>query len=179
MCCPAAGWNWVSRSGTAAAEEMRDHRYRPANPGAVGLRTPTSSNGQIWNNDEAEFHGEHVDFDRILSWPKPVQAAATAAAARRLGTEHLLLRWWPGPMGGCASRCEATGSPKRSGSCRALAAGSGRSPVTVVALTNDPSAAQLDQHAPKPGRLTDIACGTATPDHAAALRALDSHASFL
>ena len=29
---------------------------------------------EIWNNDEAEYHGEFVDFDPIWSWPKPVQA---------------------------------------------------------------------------------------------------------
>jgi probable F420-dependent oxidoreductase len=28
---------------------------------------------QIWTNDEAEFHGQHVDFDPIWSWPKPAQ----------------------------------------------------------------------------------------------------------
>ena len=28
---------------------------------------------QIWTQDEAEFHGEFVDFDPIWSWPKPVQ----------------------------------------------------------------------------------------------------------
>ena len=27
----------------------------------------------IWTTDEAEYHGEHVDFDPIWSWPKPVQ----------------------------------------------------------------------------------------------------------
>jgi alkanesulfonate monooxygenase SsuD/methylene tetrahydromethanopterin reductase-like flavin-dependent oxidoreductase (luciferase family) len=27
----------------------------------------------IWTEDEAEYHGEHVDFDPIWSWPKPVQ----------------------------------------------------------------------------------------------------------
>jgi probable F420-dependent oxidoreductase len=27
----------------------------------------------IWRNDEAEFHGEFVNFPRIWSWPKPVQ----------------------------------------------------------------------------------------------------------
>ena len=25
----------------------------------------------IWNDDEAEFHGEHVDFGPLYSWPKP------------------------------------------------------------------------------------------------------------
>jgi alkanesulfonate monooxygenase SsuD/methylene tetrahydromethanopterin reductase-like flavin-dependent oxidoreductase (luciferase family) len=27
----------------------------------------------IWTQDEAEYHGEHVDFEPIWSWPKPVQ----------------------------------------------------------------------------------------------------------
>ena len=27
----------------------------------------------IWTEDEAEYHGKHVDFDPIWSWPKPVQ----------------------------------------------------------------------------------------------------------
>jgi probable F420-dependent oxidoreductase len=27
----------------------------------------------IWTSEEAEFHGRFVDFDRIWSWPKPVQ----------------------------------------------------------------------------------------------------------
>jgi alkanesulfonate monooxygenase SsuD/methylene tetrahydromethanopterin reductase-like flavin-dependent oxidoreductase (luciferase family) len=27
----------------------------------------------IWTQDAAEFHGKHVDFDPIWSWPKPVQ----------------------------------------------------------------------------------------------------------
>ena len=27
----------------------------------------------IWTEDEAEFHGRHVDFDPIWSWPKPAQ----------------------------------------------------------------------------------------------------------
>jgi alkanesulfonate monooxygenase SsuD/methylene tetrahydromethanopterin reductase-like flavin-dependent oxidoreductase (luciferase family) len=27
----------------------------------------------IWKEDEAEYHGEHVDFDPIWCWPKPAQ----------------------------------------------------------------------------------------------------------
>src|SRR5918911_2409618 len=28
----------------------------------------------IWTNDEASYHGRHVSFERIMSWPKPVQS---------------------------------------------------------------------------------------------------------
>ena len=31
---------------------------------------------EIWTEDEASFHGEFVDFERIWSWPKPVQQPA-------------------------------------------------------------------------------------------------------
>jgi alkanesulfonate monooxygenase SsuD/methylene tetrahydromethanopterin reductase-like flavin-dependent oxidoreductase (luciferase family) len=27
----------------------------------------------IWTEDEASYHGDHVDFDRIWCWPKPLQ----------------------------------------------------------------------------------------------------------
>jgi alkanesulfonate monooxygenase SsuD/methylene tetrahydromethanopterin reductase-like flavin-dependent oxidoreductase (luciferase family) len=27
----------------------------------------------IWTNDEAEYHGEQVDFGPIWCWPKPLQ----------------------------------------------------------------------------------------------------------
>ena len=28
----------------------------------------------IWTQDEAEFHGDHVNFDPMWCWPKPVTA---------------------------------------------------------------------------------------------------------
>jgi probable F420-dependent oxidoreductase len=59
-----AGWN---------AEEMENHGSR------LNLRWPITRERvlalkQIWNSTEAEFHGRFVDFDRIWSWPKPIQA---------------------------------------------------------------------------------------------------------
>ncbi len=58
-----AGWN---------AEEMENHgtvfktRFKR-------LREQVLAMKEIWTTDEAEFHGEHVDFDPIWCWPKPVQ----------------------------------------------------------------------------------------------------------
>jgi alkanesulfonate monooxygenase SsuD/methylene tetrahydromethanopterin reductase-like flavin-dependent oxidoreductase (luciferase family) len=52
--------------------EMRNHgtdpdtRYELLEERVLAMR-------EIWTNDEATFHGRFVNFDRIWSWPKPVQ----------------------------------------------------------------------------------------------------------
>jgi probable F420-dependent oxidoreductase len=57
------GWN---------AEEMENHgtsfktRWRLLRERVLAMKT-------IWTEDEAEFHGDYVDFDKIRANPKPVQ----------------------------------------------------------------------------------------------------------
>jgi len=58
-----AGWN---------REEMRNHGTDPRERMAV-LAERVEAIKTIWTQSEASFHGEHVSFDRIWSWPKPVQ----------------------------------------------------------------------------------------------------------
>jgi probable F420-dependent oxidoreductase len=58
-----AGWN---------REEMRNHGTDPARRFAL-MRERVLAMREIWTRDEAEFHGRHVDFDPLWSWPKPVQ----------------------------------------------------------------------------------------------------------
>lgn len=58
-----AGWN---------AEEMGNHGVAFASRWQV-LRERILAMRQIWTEDEAEFHGEFVNFDPIWCWPKPVQ----------------------------------------------------------------------------------------------------------
>jgi probable F420-dependent oxidoreductase len=58
-----AGWN---------GEEMRNHGTDPANRFRV-MRERALAVRTIWTEDEPSFHGEFVNFDRIWSWPKPVQ----------------------------------------------------------------------------------------------------------
>ena len=59
-----AGWN---------VEEMANHgvdftkRWRVLRERVLAMRA-------IWSEEEAEFHGGHVDFDRLWAYPKPVQA---------------------------------------------------------------------------------------------------------
>ncbi len=58
-----AGWN---------AEEMENHgtsfddRWKILRERVLAMKT-------IWSNEEAEFHGEYVDFDPVWSYPKPKQ----------------------------------------------------------------------------------------------------------
>ena len=58
-----AGWN---------REEMANHGTDPKRRFSV-LRERVEAMKAIWTSDEAEYHGEHVDFDPIWSWPKPLQ----------------------------------------------------------------------------------------------------------
>jgi len=58
-----AGWN---------EEEMRHHGVDPARRWKV-VRERVEAMKEIWTQDEATYHGEFVNFDRIWCWPKPVQ----------------------------------------------------------------------------------------------------------
>jgi probable F420-dependent oxidoreductase len=58
------GWNQL---------EMRHHGLDPASRGAK-LNEQIRALKEIWTSDVAEFHGEHIDFAPLFSWPKPVQS---------------------------------------------------------------------------------------------------------
>ena len=58
------GWN---------VEEMEDHRVSYSTRRAR-LRESVLAMKQLWTEDEAEFHGDQVQFDSAWSWPKPAQA---------------------------------------------------------------------------------------------------------
>jgi probable F420-dependent oxidoreductase len=57
------GWN---------REEMANHGVDPRTR-TRRLLEHIAAMREIWTEDEAEFHGEFVDFDPIWSWPKPVR----------------------------------------------------------------------------------------------------------
>jgi probable F420-dependent oxidoreductase len=58
-----AGWN---------REEMRNHGTDPRTRMRL-LAERVEAMKAIWTQEEASFHGEFVDFDRIWSHPKPAQ----------------------------------------------------------------------------------------------------------
>jgi probable F420-dependent oxidoreductase len=57
------GWN---------REEMRNHGTEPAIRGQL-VNERIQAIVELWTKDEAEFHGEFVDFDPVYAWPKPVR----------------------------------------------------------------------------------------------------------
>ncbi|MAI53985.1 MAG: LLM class F420-dependent oxidoreductase [Gammaproteobacteria bacterium] len=58
-----AGWN---------VEEMENHGASFKDRWKI-VREKVLAMKAIWTQDEAEFHGDFVDFDPLWSWPKPVQ----------------------------------------------------------------------------------------------------------
>ena len=58
-----AGWN---------REEMANHGTDPRRRMRL-LQERVEAMKVIWTQDEASYHGELVDFERIWSWPKPAQ----------------------------------------------------------------------------------------------------------
>ena len=58
-----AGWN---------REEMANHGTDPSRRFSL-MRERVEAMKAIWTEEEASYHGEHVNFERIWSFPKPVQ----------------------------------------------------------------------------------------------------------
>ena len=92
-------------------EEMRNHgidpdtRYELLEERVLAMR-------EIWAEDEATFHGRFVDFDRIWSWPKPVQSPMPVfVGGNSPGAEERALRsgtgWAPLHIPGTADRVRA------------------------------------------------------------------------
>ncbi|MCA9830026.1 MAG: LLM class F420-dependent oxidoreductase [Dehalococcoidia bacterium] len=57
------GWNY---------EEMENHGTKPTLRWKI-MKDRVQAMKAIWTQDEAEYHGEFVNFDPMWSWPKPVQ----------------------------------------------------------------------------------------------------------
>lgn len=54
------------------AAELRNHGTDPKTRTGLMLERIDAMK-QIWINEQAEYHGKHVDFDPIFQWPKPAQ----------------------------------------------------------------------------------------------------------
>jgi probable F420-dependent oxidoreductase len=59
-----AGWN---------AEEMADHGTTDFKGRGKLVNERLAAMKEIWTKNKPEYHGDHVDFGTMMTWPKPVQ----------------------------------------------------------------------------------------------------------
>jgi len=121
-----AGWN---------LEEMESHGTDPRRRFSL-MRERIEAMKAIWTEDEASYHGEHVNFDRIWCWPKPIQKPHPPVLVGG-NAERVLDRvvafgdeWMPNRVSGLRERIEALQR-------LAADAGRGRIPVTLNAARPD------------------------------------------
>jgi probable F420-dependent oxidoreductase len=132
------GWN---------VEEMANHGTDATRRWRL-LRERVLAMKQIWTSDEAEFHGELVNFDRLWSWPKPVQRPHPPIIVGGNGP-HTLQRvidygdeWMPIPGRGPSIEERMTTLAQL-----ADAAGRGPIPVSIFGMRPDPSTIERFQAA--------------------------------
>ncbi len=121
-----AGWN---------LEEMANHGTDPQSRFSL-MRERIEAMKEIWTGDEASYHGRHVDFEPIWSWPKPVQrphppilvGGNSGGALDRVVA--LADEWIPNPE----TRLRELPDRIADLQGRAAAAGRGRIPVTFYAV---------------------------------------------
>jgi probable F420-dependent oxidoreductase len=124
------GWN---------EEEMLHHGTKPSLRWKI-LRERMLAMKAIWTQDEAEYHGEFVDFEPLWSWPKPVQQPHPPIIVGGSGPRTLQRvieygdEWMP--IGG-----RSTSLAERIAELQRMAADAGRGtiPVTIFGVRPDPA----------------------------------------
>jgi probable F420-dependent oxidoreductase len=125
-----AGWNVpeIENHGTPFGQRFGVMRER-----AEAMK-------EIWTRDEASYHGRYVNFDHIMSWPKPVQQPHPPLWIGGLGEKVIdrVLRygdgWFPNSRDPEGDRlAERIAELRRRGE----AAGRGRIPVTHFGTSSD------------------------------------------
>jgi probable F420-dependent oxidoreductase len=86
------GWN---------EEEFNNANPHPFNKRYGVLRETVAASRVLWTDDEAQFHGDYIDFDPVWAEPKPVQAGGPPiylGAMGPLGIKHAATwadGWYP------------------------------------------------------------------------------------
>jgi probable F420-dependent oxidoreductase len=122
------GWNRV---------EMANHGTDPKTRWRL-LRERVLACREIWTKEEAEFHGEFVDFGPLWSWPKPAQVPPVLIGGDGPGTFDRVLEYGDGwiPL----NRTDPARLVARFAELQKLAADRGRPPVPVTMFGAAPTA---------------------------------------
>jgi probable F420-dependent oxidoreductase len=121
----AVGWS---------REEMRNHGTDPKTRTRL-LRERCEAMKEIWTKEQAEYHGDFVDFDPLFSWPKPVQDPHPPILVASWGPTVLdrVLAFGNGWMTGPPDDLGALRANIDELTARATAEGAGPRTVTVAA----------------------------------------------
>jgi len=162
------GWN---------VEEMENHgvvhktRFKQ-------LREQVLAMKELWTKEEAEFHGDFVNFDPVWADPKPIQKPHPPII---LGGEtiHTMKRvvefcdgWFPRPRGGFDV-------PEGIAKLREVADDAGRdfSELTITAFGAKPDAQTLEGY--EQAGVTNALIGLASRSRDEVLQKLDEHAKLI
>ena len=124
------GWN---------EEELANHRPIPWRQRFRGVEECVAALRRLWCDHDSEFHGKFYDFDKVWSFPKPLQTPhppVVFGGSGRLGMEHTARwadEWMPIDiaLGNVAKRIRQLDEA-------AQAAGRGHIPTTLVVF-GDPT----------------------------------------
>jgi probable F420-dependent oxidoreductase len=131
------GWN---------IEEMENHGTDASTRFAL-LRERIEAMKEIWAKDEATYHGNHVNFDAIWSWPKPTQTPHPPILMGGDGPKTLdrVVRyadeWLPIPGRGAVPFSD------RIKELQDKAAAAGRAPIPVGVFSAPANAEKLNSYA--------------------------------
>jgi alkanesulfonate monooxygenase SsuD/methylene tetrahydromethanopterin reductase-like flavin-dependent oxidoreductase (luciferase family) len=104
---------------------------------------------RIWTEDEAEFHGEFVDFEPIWSWPKPLRVPPILIGGGGPTVLDRVLEYGDGwvPLRVPASEVEEFAGRIDVLQRRAADAGRDRIPVTLYGAAAKPAALESYERA--------------------------------
>ncbi|MEU8890014.1 LLM class F420-dependent oxidoreductase [Streptomyces sp. NPDC048442] len=130
------GAGWVE-------QEMIHHGVDPARRFAR-MKEHVEAIRTIWQQDEAAFHGKHVSFERMWSWPKPVQRPHPPVLIGGMGPTVLdrVLTYGDGWLPDYGNHETFLRTLRRVAELRSRAEEAGRGPLPVVlaGLPHDPKA---------------------------------------
>jgi len=161
------GWN---------REEMANHGVDPRTRTRRMLEHLAAIR-EIWTHDEAEFHGEFVDFDPIWSWPKPLRTPPVLIGGEGPTVLDRVLSHGDGWMPRVEANTDLDALGSRIAELRSRAADAGRGHLPVVAFGGVADRAAVERY--EAAGIDRVLY--AVPDAGAdeALRALDELAGLL
>jgi len=162
------GWNH---------EEMESHGVDIGRRRRV-VREKILACKELWTKEEAEFHGEYVDFEKSWAWPKPVQQPhppiVIGASPTPLHFRHIVEygdAWMP--IEGRFEIEHAWVDLQRT------AADSGRDPATIQLGVFNPKTTMERLHQLRSLGASYVGLGLPPLDRDAALATLDAYAPFV